>query len=345
VSYPYSEDLLPQREAILISSGIRRMNSQQVLITGGAGFIGSHLAEKLLAEGMSVICLDNFDDYYEPQIKRSNIAGALQQSNYQFVEGDIRDLDQLSHLFARSSIHAVVHLAARPGVRPSLQWPALYEQVNVQGTLHVLEMAHRYGVKRVLFGSSSSVYGEGNASPSRETDRVDQPRSVYAATKRAGELLARTYHQLYDISIGCLRFFTVYGPRQRPEMAIHKFVRLINRDEEIPVFGDGSSERDYTYIDDIIDGIEAALHAEYGFEIINLGDNQPIQLSRLIELIERNLSQHAHIQYLSEQPGDVNRTCAHIGKAQKLLGYAPRVPIEKGISLFVQWYQTRNEGS
>jgi UDP-glucuronate 4-epimerase len=320
------------------------MNSQQVLITGGAGFIGSHLAERLLARGVSVICLDNFDDYYDPQIKRVNIAGALQQSHYRFVEGDIRDLDQLSHLFSRSSIDAVVHLAARPGVRPSLQWPTLYEQINVQGTLHVLEMAHRYGAKKVLFGSSSSVYGEGNSAPSRETDRVDHPRSVYAATKRAGELLARTYHQLYGISVGCLRFFTVYGPRQRPEMAIHKFVRLIDRDEEIPVFGDGSSERDYTYIEDIIDGIEAALNAEYGFEIINLGDNQPVQLRRLIDLIEDNLSRRAQIQYLSEQPGDVGRTCAHIGKAQKLLGYTPRVPIEKGISLFVQWYRQRNKG-
>jgi UDP-glucuronate 4-epimerase len=325
--------------------GVVDMRYKQVLITGGAGFIGSHLVERLLAEGVSIICLDNFDDYYDPNIKRENIANALGQKDYQFMEGDIRDADCLDHLFARSAIEAVVHLAARPGVRPSLQYPALYEQINVQGTLNVLGMAQRYGVPKVLFASSSSVYGQANAQPSRETDPVDHPRSIYAATKRAGELMAQTYHHLYGMSIGCLRLFTVYGPRQRPEMAIHKFVRLIDRGEELTLFGDGSSERDYTYIEDIIDGIVATLETDFAFEIINLGDSQPVSLQRLVDIIQENLSREARIRYLSEQPGDVSRTCAHIEKAHRLLGYQPRTTIEEGIPLFVQWYQDRNRGA
>jgi len=314
-----------------------------VFITGGAGFIGSHLTERLLAEGVSVVCLDNFDDYYDPQIKRENIAGVLQHPNYRLVEGDIRDGDLLSHLLAQTPQGAVIHLAARPGVRPSLQKPDLYEEVNVQGTLSVLEMAHRYGISKFLFGSSSSVYGDGNSFPSRETDRVDTPQSVYAVTKRAGELLAWAYHRLYGMSVGCLRLFTVYGPRQRPEMAIHKFTRLIWEGREIPVFGDGSSERDYTYVDDIIDGIVAALEADFDFEIINLGDSQSVPLCRVIALIEESLSLRAQIKSLSEQLGDVRKTCAHIEKARRLLGYTPKVPIEKGIPLFVQWFQGRQD--
>ena len=285
---------------------------RQILVTGGAGFIGSHLAERLLADGVRVISLDNFDDYYDPQIKRQNIASALGQENYQFVEGDIRDPELLNHLFARSSIEAVVHLAARPGVRPSLKQPGLYEQINVQGTLNVLEMAQRYGVGKVLFASSSSVYGEINAEPSRESDPADRPQSVYAATKRAGELMASTYHQLYGISIGCLRLFTVYGPRQRPEMAIYKFVRLIEGGEEVPLFGDGNSERDYTFIEDIIAGIVAALKADYGFEIFNLGGSRPVPLERLIEIIEKTLSKKARLQSLPTQPGDVPVSYTHL---------------------------------
>jgi len=316
---------------------------KQILVTGGAGFIGSHVAERLLADGVEVISLDNFDEYYDPQIKRQNIAFALGQESYQFIEGDIRDPDQLNHLFARSSIEAVVHLAARPGVRPSLKQPGLYEQINVQGTLNVLEMAQRYGVEKVLFASSSSVYGEVNSAPSRESDPVDRPQSVYAATKRAGELMASAYHQLYGISIGCLRLFTVYGPRQRPEMAIHKFVRLIDRGEDVPLFGDGSSERDYTYIEDIIDGIAAALKVNFGFEIFNLGDSRPVPLGRLIEIIEQHLNQEARRRSLPRQPGDVQKTCAHIGKARRMLGYQPRVPIEEGVALFVRWYRERQQ--
>jgi len=323
----------------------QKMPYKQILVTGGAGFIGSHLAERLLSEGLQVISLDNFDEYYDPQIKRQNIAFALGQENYRFVEGDVRDSDQLNHLFARSSIEAVVHLAARPGVRSSLKQPGLYEQINVQGTLNVLEMAQRYGIKKVLFASSSSVYGEVDSIPSKESDQVDRPQSVYAATKRAGELMASAYHQLYGISVGCLRLFTVYGPRQRPEMAIHKFVRLIESGEDVPLFGDGSSERDYTYVEDIIDGVVAALKAEYGFEIFNLGDSRPILLERLIKLIEKNLSKKARIQSLPKQPGDVQRTCAHIEKARKILAYQPRTTIEEGIPLFVQWYRERNKGT
>jgi UDP-glucuronate 4-epimerase len=319
------------------------MRFQKVLITGGAGFIGSHLADRLLAGGYSVLSLDNFDDYYDPQVKWGNVAAALQNPNFELVEGDIRDGNLLAHLLARSSIEAIVHLAARPGVRSSLQHPDLYEQVNVQGTLNVLELAQRYRVSMLLYGSSSSVYGEGNSRPSRETDRVDSPQSVYAVTKRAGELLAWAYHRLYGISVGCLRFFTVYGPRQRPEMAIHKFTRLILEGERIPVFGDGSSNRDYTYIDDIIDGVVAALEADFDFEIVNLGGSQPVSLQRLISLIESSLSRRAEIKSLSQQPGDVHRTCAHIEKARQLLGYSPKVSIEKGIPLFVRWFQERQD--
>ncbi len=317
------------------------MRFHRVLITGGAGFIGSHLAERLLAEGRFVISLDNFDDYYDPELKRDNIADALKSSNFQFVEGDILDVDLLARLLAKWSVEAIIHLAARPGVRASLQHPDIYERVNVQGTLNVLETAHRYGISRFLYGSSSSVYGECDASPSRETDRTDHPQSVYAVTKRAGELLTWAYHRLYGMSVGCLRFFTVYGPRQRPEMAINKFTRLIWQGEQIPVFGDGSSERDHTYIDDVIDGVAAALEADFDFEIINIGDAQPVSLRRLISLIEKSLSRRAQIKNLSEQPGDVHRTCAHIEKAHQLLGYRPKVSIEKGIPLFVRWFQER----
>ena len=315
---------------------------KQILVTGGAGFIGSHLAERLLTDSVEVIGLDNFDEYYDPQIKRQNIAFALGQENYRFVEGDIRDSDQLNHLFARSSIEAVIHLAARPGVRPSLKQPGLYEQINVQGTLNVLEMAQRYGAGKVLFASSSSVYGEVNSQPSKESDPVDRPQSVYAATKRAGELMAATYHELYDISVGCLRLFTVYGPRQRPEMAVHKFVRLIEGGEDVPLYGDGSSERDYTYIDDIIDGIVAALKVTFGFEIFNLGNSRPIPLERLVQIIEEHLSRRARRRSLPRQVGDVQRTCAQIEKARRMLGYQPRVPIEEGVALFVRWYRERN---
>jgi UDP-glucuronate 4-epimerase len=315
------------------------MRFQRVMVTGGAGFIGSHLVERLLAQGISVVCLDNFDDYYDPQIKRRNIARALQNPNYRLVEGDIRDRDHLSHILSRTPAQAIVHLAARPGVRRSLRQSDLYEEVNVQGTLSVLEMAQRYRVSRVLFSSSSSVYGNGNALPYRETDRVDNLQSVYAVTKRAGELLAGAYHRLYGLSVVCLRLFTVYGPRQRPEMAIHKFTRLIWEGREIPVYGDSTSERDYTYIDDVIDGIVAALEADFDFEIINLGDSKSVPLHRMIALIEKDLSRRAEMKNLSQQPGDMHKTCAHIGKARRLLGYAPKVPIEKGIPLFVRWFQ------
>jgi len=297
----------------------------------------------LLSQGLSIVCLDNFDDYYDPQLKRENITTALKDPNYRLVEGDIRDGDLLSHLLAKTPVEAIIHLAARPGVRPSLQMPDLYEQVNVQGTLNVLQMAHRYGVQKVLFASSSSVYGSANSHPSQESDRVDNPQSVYAVTKRAGELLAQAYHHLYGMSIGCLRLFTVYGPRQRPEMAIHKFTRMIWQGQEIPVFGDGNSERDYTYVDDIVSGMTAALEADFGFEIINLGDSRPVPLGVMIACIEKSLSRRAEIRNFSEQPGDVARTCAHIEKAQRLLNYSPEVPIEKGIPLFIRWFQERQQ--
>jgi len=319
------------------------MRFQRVMITGGAGFIGSHLAERLLNQGISVVCLDNFDDYYDPLMKRRNVSVALQDQNYKLVEGDIRNKDLLSRVLTQNPVQAIVHLAARPGVRHSLQQAHLYEEVNVQGTLNMLEIARQYNVPKILFGSSSSVYGNGDSLPFREADRVDSPQSVYAVTKRAGELLTWAYHRLCGVSVACLRLFTVYGPRQRPEMAIHKFTHLIWQGREVPVYGDGSSERDYTYIDDIIDGMMAALETDFDFEIINLGGSQPVPLRRMIALLEKCLSRPAHIKNLNQQPGDMYKTHAHIGKAHELLGYSPKVPVENGIPLFVQWFQEQQK--
>jgi UDP-glucuronate 4-epimerase len=316
-----------------------------VLVTGGAGFIGSHLCERLLSRGLRVVAVDSFDPFYPESVKRQNIRDLVPQPGFRLIEADIRATDALLRALEEEDRvpDAIVHLAARAGVRPSIEDPVLYSQVNVEGTTSVLELARRLGVAHVIFGSSSSVYGDSAPVPFSEEDVAASPISPYAATKRAGELLCHTYHHLHRLSVVCLRFFTVYGPRQRPDLAIHKFTRLISRGEPVPMFGDGSTERDYTFVDDIIDGVEGALEycaaAEPVFEIVNLGESRTTSLSRLIELIGTELGVRPEIQQLPWQPGDVQRTFANVSRARRLWGYAPRVPVEEGIPRFVQWFR------
>ncbi|MFQ5877233.1 MAG: GDP-mannose 4,6-dehydratase [Acidobacteriota bacterium] len=310
-----------------------------ILVTGGAGFIGSHLVERLLADGRDVVALDSFDDFYDPNLKRRNVEYLRGRPAYHLIEGDIRDDRLVESVFDSHPIDVVVHLAARAGVRPSIRQPLLYSDVNVNGTVVLLEACRRHRIGKFLFGSSSSVYGNQSSVPFTEKDAADHPISPYAATKRAGELLCAAYHALYRLNIFCLRFFTVYGPRQRPEMAIHKFTRLIDRGLPLPRFGDGSTQRDYTYISDIIGGIASAIDRVQGYEIINLGGSKTTRLADLIAMIERGLGKTAIIEPESEQPGDVRATWADVSKAGRLLGYAPRVPIEEGLSRFISWYR------
>lgn len=318
--------------------------SSHVLITGGAGFIGSHLTRRLMDRGDRITVLDDFNDFYDPERKRNNVAPFLKCGGeaYRLVEGDIRDAGLVDRLFAEGSFDAVVHLAARAGVRPSLRQPILYEDVNCIGTLRLLEAARHHGPQVFLFGSSSSVYGINQKVPFSEIDEVDQPISPYATTKRAGELLCYNYHHLYGLRTACLRFFTVYGPAQRPEMAIHKFTDLLARGEAVPMFGDGTSRRDYTYIDDIIDGVVAALDLAPEFEILNLGGAETTALKDLIGWIAEELAVEPRIEYLPAQPGDVPITYADVRKAGRLLGYSPKVPIREGLRRFVAWYRERH---
>ncbi len=318
---------------------------KRLLVTGGAGFIGSHLVERLLERGDRVVVLDNFDSYYDPAIKRRNLEAASRKTDRcSIVEGDIRDPEALDALFATQTLDVVVHLAARAGVRPSIEDPLLYEEVNVRGTANLLEACRRHGVGRFVFGSSSSVYGDSTAVPFSEDARVDRPVSPYAATKVAGELQCYTYHHLFGLDAFCLRFFTVYGPRQRPEMAIHKFTRLIMNGEPLPRFGDGRTERDYTYIDDILDGVLKAIDRVSGYGIFNLGESKRISLSSLIALIEKEVGVKAVVEALPDQPGDVKMTCADITLARDRLGYDPQVPIEEGIRRFVAWIRRDEKG-
>jgi len=309
-----------------------------ILVTGGAGFIGSHLVERLLTEGHRVICLDNFDDFYDPALKRRNLTRALQDPTFRLIEGDLRDEGILEKLFEEEKIDIVAHLAARAGVRPSIQYPLLYAEVNIRGTLNLLEACRKYKVGRLVFASSSSVYGNNPKIPFAESDPVDNPISPYAATKKAGELICHTYHHLYGINMACLRYFTVYGPRQRPEMAIHQFTRLIHQGKKVALFGDGSSRRDYTYVDDAVAGTMGALIRAKGYEIYNIGESQTISLLELIKTIERRVGKKALIEYLSVQPGDVERTYADIRKAGERLGYRPQTQIQEGLDRFVRWY-------
>lgn len=309
----------------------------RILVTGGAGFIGSHLIRRLLDGNNEVVVIDNFNDYYSPEIKRSNIKEYMDDKRFKLIEDDIRS--DLKSVFEQESIDQVIHLAARAGVRPSLVDPVLYHDVNVQGTLNLLECCKEFGIKKFIFGSSSSVYGVNKKTPFSENDSLDNPISPYAVTKIAGEQLSKIYNECFGINIICLRFFTVYGPSQRPEMAIHKFTRMINEGKPIPFYGDGESGRDYTYIDDIIDGIVSCIDKDFKYEIVNLGDSRVVKLKEMVNIIETVLGKKAKLDQMSMQKGDVPITYADISKAKKLLGYEPKVKIEDGIKHFVTWFK------
>ena len=311
----------------------------KLLITGGAGFIGSHLADRRLARGDRVVVLDDFNDFYDPRIKRANVAPHLADPRYRLVEGDIRDRALVFRLFAEEGFDAVLHLAARAGVRPSLSQPVLYEEVNCVATWHLLEAAAAHGKPRFVFASSSSVYGINSKLPFAEDDPIERPISPYATTKRAGELQVFNAHHLNGLPAMCLRFFTVYGPRQRPEMAIARFIRCLETDSPIPYYGDGSSRRDYTYIDDIADGVEAALESRLPFEIVNLGGARPVTLAELVAALERATGRRARLDRQPAQPGDVPVTFASVIRAEKLLGFRARVPLEEGLRRAVAWYR------
>ena len=356
----------------------------KILVTGAAGFIGSQLCERLLEEGHSVVGLDNFNDFYDPEIKKRNVSGILDNPDFILIPGDIQNTDLLDAIFSGNLEKAqqlslgneelpidlpapgtqfqvpgeeehpikkqipksqypvpklVVHLAAMAGVRPSLVSPTKYVDVDIKGTVNLLEMAKEYDIDRFVFGSSSSVYGVNEKTPFSEDDVTDFQVSPYATAKKSAEQYCKTYNHLYDIPIAALRFFTVYGPRQRPEMAIHKFARLMANDEPIPMYGDGTSQRDYTYIDDIVDGIVASLQADYDFEIFNLGNSETTQLRSLIELIGEKMGIEPKIDQKPEQPGDVPITYADISKTKKMLDYDPQVSIEEGVRRFVEWFK------
>jgi UDP-glucuronate 4-epimerase len=335
----------------------------KALITGAAGFIGSSMSERLLRDGWEVVGVDNFDDFYDPKTKRWNVAGCLKNKNFQLIEADIRDGNAMDKAVG-NGVEIIIHLAARAGVRPSIAQPMLYADVNVNGTMVLLEAAKKHKVGKFIFGSSSSVYGNNKKVPFSEDDNVDFPISPYAATKKAGELICHTYYHLYGICVTCLRFFTVYGPRQRPDLAIHKFAKLIEQGKPIPVYGDGSMMRDFTFIDDIIDGTVAAInrltsHAcpersrgepqttnhksrvtSHGFNIYNLGNASPISVNDLVAKIEKALGKKAVREYLPPEPGDVERTFADITKAASELGYNPKTTIEEGLAKFVEWLRS-----
>jgi UDP-glucuronate 4-epimerase len=315
----------------------------RVLVTGAAGFIGSHLAARLLQRGHAVVGLDNFDPFYDPAIKERNVAALGGQAGFRLVRGDIRDAALVEELLGRApGCDSVVHLAALAGVRPSIAQPLRYAAVNVTGTLTLLEACRAAGLKRFVFASSSSVYGAHSPVPFREADPAVRPASPYAATKRAGELLCTNYTDLYGLDTCALRFFTVYGPRQRPEMAIHKFARLIAGGRPVPVFGDGQSARDYTFVDDIIDGVVAAVERQpAGHTVYNLGGSRTTALARLVELIAAALGREAILDRQPDQPGDVPITYADVTLAGRDLGYAPKVPIEAGIARFVEWFRAQ----
>lgn len=314
-----------------------------VLITGAAGFIGSHLTDRLLADGEEVVGLDSFDEFYDPELKRRNLRAAMESDRFSLVEGDIRHAAVLEHL--PDHIEGVVHLAARAGVRPSIEQPILYMDVNVAGTAQLLELARVRGLPWFVFASSSSVYGNTDRSPFKEDDPVDRPISPYAATKKAGELLCHTAAHLSGMACVCLRFFTVYGPRQRPDLAIRKFAGLMMAGEPIPMFGDGTTSRDYTFIDDIMDGVVRAI--EYAkthpgaFEVVNLGESQSIVLRDMIDIVGDAMGIEPRIERLPMQPGDVRRTHADISHARELLGYDPQIDFREGMARFADWFRSQ----
>ncbi len=315
-----------------------------ILITGAAGFIGSHTSEKLVSNGHYVVGLDNFDPFYPRHFKMQNIEGLIGNNRFSFHEGDILEKDFLNDIFNQYKIEVVIHLAAKAGVRPSIENIGDYYQTNVMGTVNILECMRENGITKMLFASSSSIYGNNTKTPFAETDFVDNPISPYASTKKSGELLCHVYCHLYEFDITCLRFFTVFGPRQRPDLAIHKFTRFIDEDKPIPVFGNGSTGRDYTYISDITDGIDCALHKMKSFKLYNLGESRIILLNDLIKTIEDRLGKKAILDMKPMQPGDVQVTYADIEKARREIGYNPQFDLKNGIDHFVTWYQSKKSG-
>ncbi len=312
-------------------------------ITGGAGFIGSTLSKKLIEQGNKVVTIDNFCDFYNPKIKEDNVKELLQNENFKLYRADIRDRQAIKEIFDENNIDIVMHLAAMAGVRPSIENPILYQEVNCMGTQNILEEMREHDVKNGVFASSSSVYGNCKEVPFREDMIVDYAISPYAATKKANEVMAHVYHKLFDMNIVMLRFFTVYGPKQRPDLAINKFTRLMLEDKEIPMFGDGTTSRDYTYIDDIVDGIIKAcdycMSNKKVYEILNLGNSSPTTLKEMINIIGEVLGRKPKIKQMPMQPGDVERTYADISKTKKLIGYQPKVTFKEGIENFVKWYK------
>lgn len=316
--------------------------ADSVLVTGAAGFIGSTLVDRLLAEGRRVVGLDSFDPFYPEAEKRANLAGALASSDFRLVEGDIRDAARVAELMDETRFDCVVHLAALAGVRPSLERPAAYADVNVHGTAVLLEAAVRHGGPRFVFASSSSVYGERASGPFRETDRVDHPLSPYAATKKGGELLAHTFYSAHGLDVTCVRFFTAYGPRQRPDLAIRRFSERMRAGRPIPIFGDGSALRDFTYVDDVVDGVVGAIDRPLGYAILNFGAGRAVTVLELVEVLERALGVEAKKDFQAPQTGDVPRTLADVSAAREALGYEPRVSLEEGIERFVAWLDGRS---
>lgn len=309
-----------------------------ILVTGGAGFIGSHICEKLLSEDRDIITLDNFDPYYNKEFKERNLRRLIKENDLNFIETDIRNTSEISDIFKKYDINKVLHMAARPGVRPSVEDPRPYEEINVRGTLNLLELSRRHDVNNFVFASSSSVYGKVKEIPFKE-DGSTNPASPYAASKLSTEIYGRTYSQLHGLNVTALRIFTAYGPRQRPDMAINKFTRLIYKGEDVPMYGDGSSERDYTYIDDLISGITSILDKDFRFEIFNLGSGRTVKLKDMISIIENELDMEAKIRQLPMPRGDVPVTYADISKAREILDYNPHVSIEEGIQRFVSWFK------
>ena len=314
----------------------------RVLVTGGAGFIGSHVVDNLLQRGVDVVAIDSFDPFYDPRVKRENIAAAQRNPSFRLVEGDIRDVEMLDSALGDAPYHAIIHLAAAVGVRPSIADPIHYVRMNVEGTAAALQLAQRKQISRFIFGSSSSVYGDSAPVPFVETDPAVSPISPYAATKRAGELLCHTAHHQLGLSVMCLRFFTVYGPRQRPDLAIHKFVSMIEHAVPVTIYGDGNARRDFTHVADIVAGVSATLEYLAGgtsFEIVNLAGGQPITVIGLVHLLEKLLGKGASLEWLPPQSGDVRQTFASIEKASRLLNFKPTVSLEDGLREFVDWYR------
>jgi len=320
---------------------------QTYLITGGAGFIGSSLSEKLIEEGNKVIAIDNFCDFYDPKIKENNVKELVKNDNFKLYRKDIRDREAIKQIFNENKIDVVMHLAAMAGVRPSIENPVLYQDVNCMGTQNILEEMKASNCKNLVMASSSSVYGNCKKVPFREDMIVDYAISPYAATKKANEVMTHVYHKLYNLNVIMLRFFTVYGPKQRPDLAINKFTRLMLEDKEIPMFGDGTTSRDYTYIDDIVDGVikscKYTIENDNVYEILNLGNSTPVSLKEMINVIAEVLNKEPKINQLPMQQGDVERTFADISKAKNLIGYNPKTSLKNGIENFVKWYKENKE--